>query len=197
MAADPTHARFQLVLVRHGETEWSALGKHTGVSDIPLTEAGRATARRIGARLEGHTFTAVWTSSRVRAIETCAIAGLGSRAMVVPTIDEWSYGDYEGRTTDEIRVHRPGWSVWNGGCPGGESINDVALRADRAIDVLRAAPGDKLLFSHGHFLRVLAARWLGLAPVAGRYFALAAGGISVLAWERETPVIDSWNERVE
>jgi probable phosphoglycerate mutase len=194
MATQVAFGDVQLILVRHGETEWSASGKHTGVSDIPLTEAGCATARRIGVRLAARRFAAVWTSSRARAIETCALAGLGALAKVMPAIDEWNYGDYDGLTTNDIRRDRPGWSVWNDGCPNGESVHEVGLRADQVIAQSRATPGDKLLFSHAHFLRVLAARWIGFPPAMGMCFALAPGGISVLGRERETPVIDSWNE---
>ncbi len=187
-------SRFEAVLVRHGETEWSVSGRHTGVKDIPLTEAGRETARRLGARLASRTFAEVWTSPRVRAVETCELAGFGHRAKVVPEIAEWDYGEYEGRTTDEIRSEHPGWTLWTHGCPGGESATEVGSRADRVIPLLRALPGSAVLFSHGHFLRVLAARWIALWPEMGMGFALATGAISMLGWERSTAVIRSWND---
>ncbi len=197
MNAGSVPSRFEVGLVRHGETEWSVSGLHTGVKDIPLTDAGRETARRLGARLASWTFADVWTSPRVRAIETCELAGFGDRAKVVPAIAEWDYGAYEGRTTEEIRSERPGWILWIDGCPGGENATEVGSRADRVIPRLRALPGNALLFSHGHFLRVLAARWIGLRPEMGMGFALATGAVSVLGWERETAVIRSWNDRTD
>lgn len=190
----PPPPRFQVVLVRHGETEWSLIGRHTGTTDLPLTQAGRETARRLRARLAARTFAAVWTSPRARARETAELAGFGARAEIVPDTVEWNYGEYEGLTTAEIRDQRAGWSVWHDGCPGGESAADVGARADRAIERLRASRGDVLLFSHAHFLRTLAARWIDMPPDAGERLWLTTGAICVLGWEREVPVIQHWNQ---
>ena len=185
----------RIVLVRHGETEWSASGRHTGRTDIPLTERGRAVASSIARRLAGRTFAAVWTSPLARAAETCARAGVGARAERIDDLVEWDYGVHEGRTTAEIRVEIPGWTVWTGGCPGGETIDEVAARADRAIARVRAGgAGDVLVFSHGHFSRILAARWIELPPVRGVHFELATAAIGELGWERETPSIELWND---
>lgn len=181
-------------LVRHGETEWARLGRHTGRTDIALTERGREQARALGRRLIGHHFDLVLTSPLSRAAETAAIAGFAAVARPDPDLLEWDYGALEGRTTAEIRVDHPGWTIWRGPWPDGETIDDVAARADRAVSRVRAADGDVLVFAHGHLLRVLAARWLGLRPSAGGIFALGTATISVLGWERETAVIESWNE---
>jgi probable phosphoglycerate mutase len=183
----------RLWLVRHGETEWSASGKHTGSTDIPLTDAGRTAARDLAPSLAGHPFALVLTSPLLRARDTCALAGLGERAVVDDDLREWEYGEYEGRTTPQIREGRPNWTVFNDGCPGGESPEQVAERADRVIARVRATDGDAVAFSHGHLLRVLAARWVELPPQAGAHLALATASISVLGWERETPVISSWD----
>jgi probable phosphoglycerate mutase len=183
------------VLVRHGETEWARDGRHTGRSDIPLTELGRSQAIVLGDRLRGRRFTDVFTSPLARARETCGLAGLGHQARVSDDLREWDYGDYEGRRTVEIRREVPGWTLWRDGAPGGEHASDVAARADRVIERARAAGGEIVLFSHGHFLRVLAARWLALDPGYGRLFALAPATISLLGYEREQPVIIRWNDR--
>jgi len=181
-------------LVRHGETEWARLGRHTGRTDIPLTETGREQARTIGRRLAGITFGLVLTSPLSRAAETAELAGLGEVAVVDPDLREWDYGALEGRLTAEIREDYPGWSIWTGPWPDGETVEQVGARADRVLARIRAADGDVLVFSHGHFLRVLAARWLGLAPEDGALFALATGTLSTLGYEHGTAVIVSWSE---
>lgn len=183
----------QLWLVRHGETEWSATGRHTGRTDVPLTAEGRTAATALARTLAGHSFALILTSPLSRAHETCALAGLGEKAAVSDDLREWDYGDYEGVTTEEIRETHPGWTVFADGCPGGENADQVAARADRVIAQARTAAGDTIAFSHGHLLRVLAARWVGLPPQAGAHLALATASISVLGWERETPVISSWD----
>ncbi|HVW81370.1 MAG TPA: histidine phosphatase family protein [Mycobacteriales bacterium] len=184
----------QLWLVRHGETEWSASGRHTGSTDIPLTDQGRDAARRLARVLSGHAFAEVLTSPMSRAQDTCALAGLGERAIVTDDLREWDYGDYEGVTTDEIRNTRPGWTIFaDGGGAGGETADQVAARADRVVAQARQAAGDTIVFSHGHLLRVLAARWIGLPSQAGAHLALSTASVSTLGWEREVPVIASWN----
>lgn len=180
--------------MRHGETEWSAQGRHTGTTDVPLTAKGREEARAIGPRLGRHEFAAVWSSPRARALETCRLAGFGDRAEVVADLGEWDYGEDEGRTTAEIQDERPGWSIWRDGPMGGETIEQVARRADGVIARARAATGDVLCFAHGHLLRIVAARWLGLPPDDGRLLSLGPARVSVLGWERDTAVIDRWNE---
>ncbi len=184
-----------MLLVRHGETEWSASGRHTSRTDLPLTDNGRRLARRLAAPLADRRFALVLTSPLRRAVETCELAGWGEQAQVRDDLREWDYGEYEGITTAEIRQRRPGWSLWRDGCPDGESPGDVGARADRLIAELRAAEGDVVAFGHGHMLRVLAARWLGLAPADGALFALATGTLSTLGYEHETPVILSWSAR--
>ncbi|HVV74777.1 MAG TPA: histidine phosphatase family protein [Mycobacteriales bacterium] len=186
-----TNAR--LWLVRHGETEWSASGRHTGSTDIPLTSAGREAASGLTGALSGCAFSLVLTSPLSRARDTCALAGLGDHAVVDEDLREWDYGDYEGLTTAQIREQRPSWTVFADGCPGGESPDDVARRTDRVVARARDAEGDVIAFSHGHLLRVLAARWVGLPPQAGAHLALATASVSVLGWEREAPVITSWD----
>lgn len=181
-----------LWLVRHGETLWARLGRHTGRTDIPLTEAGREQARELGRALLDHPFDLVLTSPLSRASETAALAGF-SDASPDPDLSEWDYGDLEGLTTEEITANLPDWSIWTGPWPGGETADDVARRADRIVARAREAHGDALVFAHGHLLRVLAARWLGLRPSAGRLFALGTATVSVLGWERDRPVIDAWN----
>ena len=181
-------------LVRHGETEWSRAKKHTGRTDIELTDIGRREARLLAARLAGESFAAVLTSPLSRARETCLLAGLGDVAQVVDDLREWDYGDYEGLRTADIRKDRPGWWLWRDGVPGGETVDEVGRRADRVIDAARAAEGDVALFAHGHVLRVLASRWIGLPPDHGRLFALATASVSVLGWEREAAVVERWNE---
>jgi broad specificity phosphatase PhoE len=185
----------ELVLVRHGETDWSRTGRHTGRTDVPLADAGREQARAIGRRLAGETYDLVLVSPLGRARETCEIAGLGEAATVVDDLREWDYGLYEGRTTPEIRLERPGWHVFADGCPGGESADQVGRRADRVLASLRGTPGltRVAVFAHGHLLRVLAARWLGLAGRDGRLMRLDPATISRLGWEHETAVVNSWN----
>ena len=182
-----------LWLVRHGETEWSASGRHTGRTDIGLDDAGRRQAEALGRLLAGHSFGLVLTSPLQRARETCALAGYGDRARVDEDLREWDYGDYEGVTTDEIRSARPGWTLWTDGCPHGETAEQVAARADRVIARVRAAETETVAFAHGHLLRVLAARWVGLDASAGALLALDTATVSVLGWEREQPVVRSWN----
>ena len=186
----------QVWLVRHGETAWSLTGQHTGRADIPLTERGEQEARLVGERLRGHTFAAVFTSPLQRAVRTCDLAGFGATASSDPDLMEWNYGAYEGRTRAEIRAARPGWSLFRDGCPGGESLVDVGVRADRVVARVRGAGGDVLLFSHGHLLRFVAARWLGLPPDGARLFHLTTASVSVLGYEHglDQPVILLWND---
>ena len=185
-----------VTLVRHGETEWSASGKHTGRTDIPLTAEGERKARGLSERLKGVAFDRVFTSPLQRARRTCELAGLGDRAKVDPDLLEWNYGDYEGRTTSEIVKQRPGWLLFRDGCPNGEQPADVAARADRVIARLRAADDRAIVFSSGHILRMLAARWLGLAPSEGRLFMLSTASISILGYEhdKDEPAVQLWNE---
>ena len=191
-----THDAHEVALVRHGETEWSRSGKHTGRTDIPLAERGREDARAVGDALRNRTFALVLTSPLTRAAETCRLAGFGEAAVQRDELREWDYGAYEGRTTAEIRRERPGWTLWRDGVPEGESIEEVAARVDRVIPELRSIDGDALLFAHGHVLRILAARWLGLDPSGGRLFALDPATLSALGYERETPVVRLWNQPV-
>lgn len=184
----------EVVLVRHGETEWTLSGQHTGRTDIPLTEGGRREAEALRAVLRGRSFALVLTSPLRRAAETCRLAGLGDGAVPRDELREWDYGAYEGRKTIDIRKERPGWTLWRDGVPDGEAAAEVGARVDRVITELRAAAGDVAVFSHGHLLRVFAARWVGLDPGAGALFALDPATISVLGYERETPVIRLWNE---
>lgn len=189
--------RLQVVyLARHGETAWSVSGQHTGLTDLPLTERGQRNAQRLGARLHGLAVAVVYASPLQRAAQTCALSGFGSRAVVDPDLVEWNYGQYEGRTTAEIARERPDWQLFRDGCPGGESPDDVAARADRVVRRARAAHGDVLLFSSGHFLRVLAARWLDLPPATGRYFALSTASLSAVGSEHTAnqPVIRLWDD---
>jgi broad specificity phosphatase PhoE len=183
----------ELVLVRHGETEWSRDGRHTGNTDIPLTETGRAQAEALAGALTGREFARVLTSPLARAAETAALAGFGDRAEPRDELREWDYGAYEGRKTVDIRKERPGWTLWRDGVPEGESAAEVAARVDRVIGELLEGEGDVLVFGHGHLLRVLAARWVELGPEAGALLALDPATISVLGHERETPVIRVWN----
>jgi broad specificity phosphatase PhoE len=185
----------EVVLVRHGETEWSRAGKHTGRTDVPLTDAGREQAVTLGAALRGRAFALVLTSPLSRAAETCRLAGFGDVVQERADLQEWDYGAYEGRTTPEIREERPGWTLWRDGVPDGEMAADVGERTDRVIAELRAADGDAAVFAHGHLLRVLAARWLGFDPVDGRLFALDTATHSVLGYERETAVLRLWNSK--
>jgi len=183
-------------LARHGETEWSLSGQHTGLTDLPLTQRGELNARNLGERLKGMTFAAVFTSPLKRASHTCKLAGFGAQAEVDRSLLEWDYGQYEGRRTVDIHKERPDWQLFRDGCPGGESPEQVGSRADRVMNRLRAIEGDVLLFSSGHFLRVLAARWLGLEPAAGRFFLLSTASLSALGYEhnRSQPVIRLWDD---
>jgi len=184
-------------LARHGETAWTISGQHTGLTDLPLTERGERTARRLGERLKGLTFSQVLTSPLQRAARTCELAGFKPVADVDKDLVEWNYGHYEGRRTAEIRAERPDWELFRDGCPGGESPHEVSERADRIVRRVRAATGHTLLFTSGHFLRVLAARWLGLEPsVNCKYFMLSTASLSALGYEhdRSRPVIRLWNE---
>jgi broad specificity phosphatase PhoE len=189
--------RVEIVLVRHGETEWSRDMRHTGGrTDIPLTEKGREEARGLGAALSEWTFTRVITSPLSRAVETCELAGLGDCAERSSALLEWDYGEYEGITTKQIRETRPDWFLWRDGCPGGETAADVAARVDPLVERLAGLEGDAALFSHGHVLRVLTARWLRLEPEAGALFTLGTGTLSMLGFERETRAIRRWNAPV-
>jgi broad specificity phosphatase PhoE len=194
--SSPSHSAHEVVLVRHGETEWSRAGKHTGRTDVPLTEQGRREAEAVGAALRDRDFALVLTSPLGRAAESCRLAGFGDRAVERDELMEWDYGAYEGRTTLDIRKERPGWSLWRDGVPEGETATQVGERVDRVIAELGSIDGDALLFAHGHLLRVLAARWLGLEPGAGRLFALDPATLSTLGYERETPVMQLWNQPV-
>ena len=180
-------------LVRHGETEWSRDHRHTSVTDLPLTEAGVEVARALAPRLAGHEFGQVLTSPRDRARTTARLAGFPD-AEVDEDLVEWAYGDYEGVTTEEIRRSVPGWTVWTHGAPGGETAAQVTTRLDRVVDRLHAAAADTLVFGHGHALRALAARWLGLPVSEGRLFRLDTATVSVLGHERETAVLLRWND---
>ena len=186
-----------IYLARHGETAWSLTGQHTGLTDLPLTERGEYTARRLGERLRGLTFAKVFTSPLQRATKTCELAGFADRAEVDPDLVEWDYGDYEGRRGSEIRTDRPDWNLFRDGCPGGESPAQVAARADRVISRVRAIEGDVLLFTSGHFIRVLATSWIGLDPtVNSRSFMLSTASLSALGYEESLsrPVIRFWND---
>jgi len=187
----------ELWLFRHGETEWSKSSAHTGRTDVPLTEEGRARATALGKWLAGRQFSLVLTSPLIRARDTCALAGYGEVAQIESNLREWDYGDYEGRTTADIRAGicnaRPDWSLWTSGVPNGETIEQVAARARAVIDRALNVNGGVALFAHGHLLRILTACWLGLPPDAGRLFALSTGSISTLGYERETRVITTWN----
>ena len=183
-------------LARHGETAWTLTGQHTGLTDLPLTERGERNARRLEERLRGVTFAKVFTSPLQRAMRTCELAGFGSVAEIDRDLLEWNYGKYEGRLTTDIHRERPDWQLFRDGCPGGESPNEVGTRADRVVKRSRAVGGDVLLFSSGHFLRVLAARWLGLDAAFGRYFVLSTASLSALGYEHNLsePVIRLWDD---
>lgn len=189
-AQDP---RPRAVLVRHGETAWSRTLRHTGRTDVPLDEEGKAEAKRLAAVLCRWSFSRVLVSPLSRARTTCSLAGYEESAEVLADLAEWDYGDYEGRTTVEIRIERPDWRLWRDGVPGGEPLAALAERADRVIENVRAGGGEVAVFSHGHFLRVMAARWVGLQASAGALLALDAGGVSALGWEHENAVITLWN----
>ncbi|HEY3096090.1 MAG TPA: histidine phosphatase family protein [Acidimicrobiia bacterium] len=181
-------------LVRHGETEWTRTGQHTSRTDVSLTEQGRKQAEALGRVLEGRDFAVVLSSPLSRALETCRLAGLGDVVQADDDLCEWDYGEYEGRTTVDIRKERPGWNVW-AGSPGGESLDHVGTRARRVLERAAGAAGDAVLFSHGHFLRILGACWLGLEPEGGRFFLLSTAAVSVLGYERESRVLREWNRR--
>lgn len=185
--------RHQLWLIRHGETEWSKSGAHTGWTDIPLTPVGERNAALMTPLLSGAHFAAVFTSPLLRARETCRLAGFGDRAIVDPNLLEWNYGDYEGRTTTQIREVAPDWNLWEDGVPNGEAIEQVAARAQAVIDRACQADGDVALFAHGHILRILGACWLGLPPSTAALFALTTSSVSTLGYERTTRVITRWN----
>src|SRR5580700_3352041 len=183
-------------LARHGETAWSLSGQHTGRTDLPLTDRGERNARALGERLRGLTFSKVFTSPLLRATRTCELAGFGRAAEIDPDLVEWDYGQYEGRRTAEIHAERPDWQLFRDGCPGGESPDEVGARADCVLTRVRAVRADVLLFSSGHFLRVLAARWLGLETEAGRYLLLSTASLSAVSYEHNLcqPVIRLWND---
>ena len=194
----------ELWLIRHGETTWSAEGRHTGRTDIPLTENGRRQAAVLGKALAGTKFAAVRCSPLLRAKETCEIAGFGSVAEVDEGLREWDYGVYEGRTSQDIQAEIPGWSVWKDAIVGGETVEQVGARADGVIARALSAAGPQTdqvarvaLFAHAHILRILAARWIGLGPRGGSLFALGTGSVSVLGWEKETRVVQRWNRGFE
>jgi len=182
-----------LWLIRHGETEWSVSGAHTGRTDIPLTPAGEESARKVGHELNGQHFALVLTSPLQRALRTCEIAGYGDEAQIDPNLAEWDYGQYEGRTSDQIREQRPGWFIFRDGVEGGETIGQVAARANDVIDRALQTDGDVALFAHGHILRILTACWLDLPPEDGKMFVLGTGSISILGWEHEQRAILRWN----
>lgn len=183
----------KVYLLRHGETEWSLNGRHTGVTDIPLTEKGRMAAQLLRPILAKESFALVLTSPLQRARETCELAGLGQSANVEQDLMEWNYGEYEGLTTEQIRLARPGWSVFRDGCPGGELPEQVGARADRVLARVRAAEGNVALFAHGHILRVLAARWINLSASHGEHFLLDTATLNVLGYYREAPAFKIWN----
>ena len=181
--------------MRHGATEWSAAGRHTGRTDVPLTAEGEAQARRLGEALAGQRFGLVLVSPLARARRTCELAGFGGQAEVDPDLVEFDYGDYEGLTSAQIRESVPGWTIWSGTCPGGETLAQVGARADRVVARVRASGADDVaLFAHGHVLRILAARWCGLDPAEGRCLSLDPATRSRLGWEHDYPTVRAWNE---
>jgi broad specificity phosphatase PhoE len=184
----------RLWLVRHGETEWSKSGQHTGRTDIPLTAAGEQQGKALGRHLAGRRFALVLTSPLQRARETCRLAGFAGVAEICEDLREWDYGIYEGRTTDAVRTEQPGWSIWTTPVAQGESVEQVGRRAQRVIERADAVDGDVALFAHAHVLRILAACWMGLPPAHGRHLTLATASLSVLGYERETRVIQVWNQ---
>lgn len=183
----------EILLARHGETEWSLSGQHTSRTDLPLTEHGRERAQARAPELRDRQFALVLTSPLRRARETCDLVGLGDRSEVEPLLVEWDYGEYEGLTTPQIREQRPDWWLWRDGCPGGEQPAEVGSRADQVLERVRGVDGDVIIFAHGHILRVLAARWVGEEVEFGARLLLAAGSLSALGFERETEVIAGWN----
>ena len=187
----------QVYLIRHGETEWSLTGQHTGITDIPLTENGRRLATRLKPILAQHKFVMILTSPLKRARDTCELSGLGAAAHIDNDLMEWNYGEYEGLTSREIREKAPGWLLFDHGCPGGETPEQVGDRADRIIARAHGQQGDVAIFAHGHLLRVVAARWLGLAPGAGRHFLLDTGTVNILSYYQGIPAIREWNRAIE
>jgi probable phosphoglycerate mutase len=183
----------QVYLIRHGETEWSLSGQHTGVTDIPLTDNGRKVAKLLAPVLAKETFALVLTSPLERARKTCELAGLGERAESDRSLMEWNYGEYEGLTPEEIHARAPHWMLFSDGCPGGESPEQVGARVDRVIARVRAVEGHVALFAHGHVFRVLAARWLGLPAVAGCHFLLDTATLNILSYYRGIPAVKRWN----
>jgi broad specificity phosphatase PhoE len=185
-----------IYLARHGETAWSATGRHTGLTDLPLIERGERNAKSLSERLAGLVFAKILTSPLQRAVRTCELAGFGAVAEVDPDLVEWNYGDYEGLRTAEIQAKRPGWQLFRDGCPNGESPEQIGARADRVVRRVRAVQGNVLIFSSGHFLRVFAARWLGLEPFAGKFFILDVASLSALSYEHDlsSPAMRFWND---
>ena len=183
----------EVYVIRHGETEWSLSGQHTGTTDLPLTENGRKLAKLLQPMLANHSIDRVLTSPLQRARETCQLAGFGEKAEVDTNLVEWNYGEYEGITTKQIHDKRPGWVIFTDGCPGGETPEEVGARADRIITKARTTRGNVALFAHGHILRVLVARWLGLPASGGRYFLLHTGTLNVLSYYRGIPAVKIWN----
>lgn len=183
----------KVYLIRHGETEWSLNGRHTGVTDLPLTENGRAVAARLRPLLANESFALVLVSPLQRARDTCELAGLGARAVIDPSLREWNYGEYEGLTPQEIRARRPDWLIFRDGCPGGETPAEIGARVDRVIARVRDTPGNVALFAHGHLFRVLVARWIGLPPSGGQCFLLATATLNVLGYYEGSPAIEIWN----
>lgn len=193
---ESTPHRYGAWLARHGQTEWSLAGRHTGRTDIPLTPDGEASARKVGERLRKEAFSTVLTSPLQRAKKTCELAGFGERAEKVDDLMEWNYGAYEGLTSAEIRAKRPDWHLFRDGCPGGERLEEVAARVDRVIAGLRSSPGNVLVFAHGHLLRVLALRWTKIPLESGERFSIAPASLSVLSVDGATgdAVLDRWND---
>jgi broad specificity phosphatase PhoE len=188
----------RVYLVRHGETAWSQAGRHTGRTDVPLTEEGEQNARQLGKRLQGIDFLTILSSPLVRARRTCELAGLGQKMKTDPDLQEWDYGEYEGRTTADIQKVRPGWNIFSDGCPGGETLKQIELRADSIIVRLRRTAGNVAIFSHGHFLRILTVRWLNLPAIEGRRFLLQAAALGILGYEHnnaDEPALVLWNDR--
>ena len=184
----------QTYLIRHGETEWSLSGRHTGITDIPLTKNGQMQAKTVGKRLSDHPFEAIFTSPLQRALHTCELSGLSKKAEVDPDLIEWNYGDFEGLTTEEIRKKQPDWTIFSDGAPHGESVADISTRAIRMLAKIHSFQGDVALFSHGHFLRVLAVMWLHLPAYDGKLFSLFPSSISILGYEHSNAVLISWND---
>jgi probable phosphoglycerate mutase len=184
----------KIYLIRHGETTWTLSGQHTGSTDIPLTSKGEQDALLLGKRLKGHTFEKVLTSPLKRAEHTCELTGLLKHAYTDPDLIEWNYGDYEGLTTQEIRKQDPNWTIFDRGAPNGESLTDVTARANKILAKIHSSHGDICIFSHGHFLRVLAARWLNLSSLEGKHLLLSPSSLSILSYERTTPVLALWND---